>query len=46
MKGLENGHSAGEVDDATLRRGEVHYSTYYQQHGDLPVNAAGLAAFH
>ncbi|KAH6671232.1 hypothetical protein B0J14DRAFT_595608 [Halenospora varia] len=45
-KSLENGHAAGEVDDATLRKGEVHYSTYFQQRGELPLNAAGLAAFH
>ncbi|TAQ88412.1 hypothetical protein B7494_g3277 [Chlorociboria aeruginascens] len=45
-KSLENGHSATEVDDATLRKGEMRYSTYFQQHGDLPTNAQGLAAFH
>ncbi|KAF4629212.1 hypothetical protein G7Y89_g8942 [Cudoniella acicularis] len=45
-KGLENGHAAGEVDEATLRKGEVHYTTYFQQHGELPLNAAGLATFH
>lgn len=46
-KGLENGHAAGEVDEATLRKGEVQYSTYFQQHGEtLPPTAAGLASFH
>ncbi|KAL3417851.1 pre-mRNA-processing factor 39 [Phlyctema vagabunda] len=45
-KGLENGHSVGEVDEATLRKGEVRYSTYFQQHGELPVDAQGLAQFH
>lgn len=44
-KGLENGH-AGEIDEATLRKGEVRYTTYFQQHGEPPVNAQGLAAFH
>ncbi|TVY45913.1 Pre-mRNA-processing factor 39 [Lachnellula cervina] len=45
-KGLENGH-AGEVDEAVLRKGEVQYSTYFQQHGEtLPPTAAGLASFH
>ncbi|KAG9236486.1 hypothetical protein BJ875DRAFT_372020 [Amylocarpus encephaloides] len=46
QKGLENGHGAGEIDEATLRRGEVQYSTYFQQHGDLPLNAQGLSTFH
>jgi len=46
-KGLENGHGAGEVDEAILRKGEVQYSTYFQQHGEtLPPTAAGLASFH
>jgi pre-mRNA-processing factor 39 len=46
-KSLENGHAAGEVDEATLRMGEVQYSTYFQQHGEtLPPTAAGLASFH
>jgi len=46
-KSLENGHAAGEVDEATLRKGEVQYSTYFQQHGEaLPPTAAGLASFH
>lgn len=45
--GLENGHAAGEVDEATLKKGEVQYSTYFQQHGEiLPPTAAGLASFH
>lgn len=44
-KGLENGHAAGDVDEATLRRGEVQYSTYFQNHTELPVTAQGLAAF-
>ena len=44
-KGLENGHAASEVDDATLRKGEVHYSTYFQNHIELPATAQGLAAF-
>jgi len=43
---IENGHPAGEIDDATLRKGEVHYSTYFKQHGELLPNAQGLAAFH
>jgi len=45
-KGIENGHPPGEIDEATLRKGEVRYTTYFQQHGELPPNAQGLAAFH
>ncbi|RDW77078.1 hypothetical protein BP6252_05131 [Coleophoma cylindrospora] len=45
-KGLENGHAVGELDEATLRKGEVQYSTYFKQSGELPVNAQGLAQFH
>jgi pre-mRNA-processing factor 39 len=45
-KGFENGHTVGEIDEAILRKGEVHYSTYYQQHGELPTNAQGFAQFH
>lgn len=45
-KGLENGHAAGEVDETTLRNGEVQYTTYFQQFGELPPNAQGLAPFH
>ncbi|CAG8975650.1 hypothetical protein HYALB_00008409 [Hymenoscyphus albidus] len=44
-KGLENGH-AGEIDEAILKKGEVQYRTYFQQRGELPLNAQGLAAFH
>jgi len=44
-KGLENGHPAGEVDEATVRKGEVRYSAYYQQPVELPSNAAGLVPF-
>jgi pre-mRNA-processing factor 39 len=44
-KGLENGHAPGEVDEATLRKGEVKYSSYFQVRKDLPPNAAGLAPF-
>lgn len=44
-KGLENGHAAGEIDEATLRKGEVQYSTYFQNHAELPATAQGLAAF-
>jgi pre-mRNA-processing factor 39 len=45
-KGLENGHRAGEIDDATLRKGEARYSHYFQQTGELLASAPGLAAFH
>ncbi|PQE27298.1 hypothetical protein CJF32_00000252 [Rutstroemia sp. NJR-2017a WRK4] len=46
-KALENGSVVpGLVDAASLRKGEVHYSTYFQQRRDLPVNAQGLASFH
>jgi pre-mRNA-processing factor 39 len=44
-KGLENGHAAGEIDEATLRKGEVQYSTYFENHAELPATAQGLAAF-
>lgn len=45
-KGLENGSAPGEIDEATLRRGEVHYTTYFTQRNELPPTAQGLAAFH
>jgi pre-mRNA-processing factor 39 len=45
-KGLENGSAPGEVDEATLRKGEVHYTTYFSQHSELPPTAQGLVAFH
>jgi len=45
-KGQENGHSPSEIDEATLRRGEAHYSTYFKQHGLVLPNTQGLAAFH
>jgi pre-mRNA-processing factor 39 len=45
-KGLENGSAPGEIDEATLRKGEVQYTTYFSQHGDLPTNAQVLVAFH
>jgi pre-mRNA-processing factor 39 len=45
-KGQENGHAASDVDEATLRKGEVQYGTYFQQRNDLPTNAQGLVAFH
>jgi pre-mRNA-processing factor 39 len=45
-KGLENGHPPGEVDEATLRKGEVKYSNYYEERRELPPNAQGLAPFH
>lgn len=41
---LENGH-AGEIDEATLRKGEVKYSSYFQERRELPPNAQGLAPF-
>ncbi|KAH8815376.1 hypothetical protein F5884DRAFT_772090 [Xylogone sp. PMI_703] len=45
-KALENGHHAGDVDEATLHKGEVRYSTYYQQPQGPPAGLAqGLAAF-
>lgn len=44
-KGLENGHAHGEVDEATLRKGEAHYSAYFTNHTALPATPAGLAAF-
>jgi pre-mRNA-processing factor 39 len=44
-KGLENGHAHGDVDEATLKRGEVRYSNYFQEHREIPLNAQGLAAF-
>ncbi|KAM3086838.1 hypothetical protein ACMFMF_000775 [Clarireedia jacksonii] len=46
-KALENGTAVpGIVDAASLRKGEVHYSTYFQQRRDVPLNAQGLASFH
>jgi len=45
-KGLENGHLPGEVDEATLRKGEVKYNNYYEERREPPPNAQGLAAFH
>ena len=45
-KGLENGSAPGEIDDATLRKGEVQYSVYFAQIGELPPTAQGLVAFH
>ncbi|KUJ22839.1 uncharacterized protein LY89DRAFT_575001 [Mollisia scopiformis] len=44
-KSLENGHGPGEVDEATLRKGEVKYSSYFQEARELPPNAQGLAPF-
>lgn len=46
IKGQENGHPPGEIDEATLQKGEVRYTTYFRQHGDILPNAQGLAAFH
>lgn len=45
-KGLENGHLPGEIDEATLRKGEVKYSNYYETRREQPPNAQGLAPFH
>jgi pre-mRNA-processing factor 39 len=45
-KGLENGSAPGEIDEATLRKGEVHYTTYFSQRGELPPTPQGLVAFH
>ncbi|CAL3961925.1 unnamed protein product [Diplocarpon coronariae] len=44
-KGLENGHSAPIVDEATLRRGEAHYGNYFEERRDVPPNAQGTAPF-
>ncbi|KAE9381514.1 hypothetical protein N431DRAFT_321196 [Stipitochalara longipes BDJ] len=44
-KALENGHAAGEVDEATLRKGEVKYSNFYEGPRDAIPNAQGLVAF-
>jgi len=42
---LENGHAAEAIDEATLRRGEAHFDTYYQSRSELPPTAGGLANF-
>jgi len=44
-KGLENGHSQVDVDEAILKRGEVRYGNYFQERRELAPNAQGLAAF-
>jgi len=41
----ENGHPLGEVDDAALKKGEVRYSTYFQERRDFAAGAQGLAPF-
>jgi len=45
-KGVENGTSPSALDEVTLRKGEVRYSTYFQQSKQLSANAQGLANFH
>ncbi|PBP22847.1 pre-mRNA-processing factor 39 [Diplocarpon rosae] len=44
-KGLENGHSAPIVDEATLRKGEAYYGNYFEERRDFPPNAQGTAPF-
>lgn len=46
MKGLENGAAALSIDASSLRKGEAHYSTYFQQRKDLPLTAQGLVSFN
>ncbi|KAG4029740.1 hypothetical protein MFRU_014g00410 [Monilinia fructicola] len=46
-KTTENGAIPGAVDAASLLKGEVRYSTYFQQRRQqLPADAQGLASFH
>jgi pre-mRNA-processing factor 39 len=44
-KSLENGHPVGDIDEATLRRGEVKYSKYFQEKREMPANPQGLIPF-
>lgn len=43
-KGIENGHAAGEIDEATLRRGEAKYTHYFQERRFIPTEASALPA--
>jgi pre-mRNA-processing factor 39 len=43
VKGMENGHAAGEIDETTLKRGEVKYTSYFQERSDTAGNSVTVS---
>lgn len=45
IKSQENGQIPGEMDEDSLRKSEFKYTSYFQEHREVQMNAEALVLF-